>query len=426
MQKSSLSKLNMPDKPGVYFFLGGKKSDVGRRDPQTSNVRQEKILYIGKATSLKDRVRSYFSPDLIETRGAHIVDMVFKADDIKWTETDSVLEALILEANLIKKHQPYYNTKEKDDKSFNFVCVTKEYKIRIIRGKDLNQTKEKFKNIYGPFPKGGELKEALRIIRKFFPYIEDRKGAKGKEEFYKQIKLLPEDSAQNKKNINNICLFFEGKKKKIIQIFTKEMKSLAKEKRFEEAGEIKRKIFALNHINDIALIKEDLSMGGERLDPEGSKGQASNSRTRIEAYDIAHMSGKNMVGVMVVLENGELNKNEYRKFKIQTQKDANDTGALKEVLERRFKHKEWNTPQIIVVDGSTSQINVALEVMSRFNLDIKVVAVTKDDKHKAKELKGEEVLISKYKKQIVLINAEAHRFAIGYHKQMRSKNFLNK
>jgi excinuclease ABC subunit C len=109
MQKANFGKLNMPDKPGVYFFMKGKD-----------------ILYIGKATSLKDRVKSYFSSDLIETRGPLLVDMVFKSDSIKWTETDSVLEALILEANLIKKNQPYYNTKEKDDKSFNYVCITKD------------------------------------------------------------------------------------------------------------------------------------------------------------------------------------------------------------------------------------------------------------------------------------------------------------
>ena len=104
MKVQDLKKLNLPDVPGVYFFYSGKE-----------------LLYIGKATSLRDRTKSYFSNDLIETRGPLIVDMVFKADHVKWEETDSVLEALILEANLIKQYRPYYNTKEKDDKSWNFV-----------------------------------------------------------------------------------------------------------------------------------------------------------------------------------------------------------------------------------------------------------------------------------------------------------------
>src|SRR5947207_1786208 len=109
MKNESFKKLKLPDKSGVYFFKSGKD-----------------ILYIGKATSLQDRVKSYFSKDLIQTRGPLLVDMVFKAGTVDWQITDSVLEALILEASLIKKHQPYFNTKEKDDKSFNYVCITKE------------------------------------------------------------------------------------------------------------------------------------------------------------------------------------------------------------------------------------------------------------------------------------------------------------
>src|SRR5689334_16740799 len=109
MERIYLKKTNVPDKPGVYFFKN--KGD---------------ILYIGKATSLRERTKSYFAKDLIHTRGPLILDMVFKANSIDWQETDSVLEAIILEANLIKKHKPYYNTREKDDKSFNYVCITKE------------------------------------------------------------------------------------------------------------------------------------------------------------------------------------------------------------------------------------------------------------------------------------------------------------
>jgi excinuclease ABC subunit C len=109
MKVADLQKCNLPDNPGVYFFYKGKQ-----------------LLYVGKATSLKSRVRSYFAKDLIETRGPHIVDMVFKADRVVFEETDSVLEAVILEANLIKKYQPRYNTKDKDNKSFNYVVITND------------------------------------------------------------------------------------------------------------------------------------------------------------------------------------------------------------------------------------------------------------------------------------------------------------
>ena len=127
---------------------------------------------------------------------------------------------------------------------------------------------------------------------------------------------------------------------------------------------------------------------------------------------------------------GFINKNEYRKFKIKTQKDANDTGALKEVLERRFNHPEWRFPDVVVLDGSTAQINVAqkvlkdLHVQAGKNIKVEVVAVTKDERHKAKEIKGDSGLVKKYKNEILLANSEAHRFAINYHKNMRARNFL--
>ncbi len=395
MKFQGLKKLKMPDKPGVYFFVDGTK-----------------ILYIGKATSLKSRVRSYFGKDLIATRGPIIVDMVFKAKNVKWQETDSVLEALILEANLIKKHQPYYNTKEKDDKSFNYVGITKENlpKVVVVRGRVLD--KKMFTDVYGPYPNGNQLKEALKIIRKIFPFYDDK--SKNYKEFYRQIELAPNTEKREEyiRNIRNVKLFLSGKKSKIILDLKKEMKALAKEQKFEQANAVKRQIFALEHINDVSLIKSD------------NISVSSSESFRIEAYDIAHMSGKNMVGVMTVVEGGQVNKNEYRKFKIKTQIGSNDTGALLEVLERRLAHPEWRYPNLIVVDGSTAQINTAEKLLKRVGMSTPVVAVTKDDRHRARDIKGDKDIIRKYEKEILLANNEAHRFAIRYHKDMRNKNFL--
>ncbi|MFA4975561.1 MAG: hypothetical protein WC577_02670 [Candidatus Paceibacterota bacterium] len=446
MKKENLKKLNIPDKPGVYFFKKGKPASTR----ESLSTRGGDILYIGKATSLKDRVKSYFGKDLIETRGPLLVDLIFKANKIDWRETDSVLEALILEAALIKKYQPKYNTKEKSDKSFNYVCITKEKKIAIVRGKILN--KEKFNSFFGPFPNGNQLREALKIIRKIFPYYDDKKGTKGRDEFYKQIKLVPEDLIENKNNIKNIKLLFEGKKKKILGNLKKEMKVYAKNKEFEKAGKIKRQLFALQHINDVALIKENVNSftDNEIFDPVfhvensvkissnfsslrsfpeyrgGTLGKLKIERnfSRIEAYDIAHMSGKNMVGVMVVVEDGEIEKSEYKKFKIRTQIDANDTGALKEVLERRFKHTEWPHPELIVVDGGIAQINTTKAVLVKMGSKIEVVSVLKNERHKAKAILGDRKITLKYRKEILLANNEAHRFAIAYHKKLRNKNFL--
>jgi excinuclease ABC subunit C len=425
MKSQYLKKIKLPQKPGVYFFLGPPNSSGG-------GYKGKDILYIGKATSLHDRVKSYFGKDLIVTRGPLLLDMITLATSIKWQETDSVLEALILEANLIKKHLPKYNTKEKDNKSFNYVCITKDLipKVLVVRGRNLK--KENYSDIYGPFPNGMQLKEAMRIIRRIFPYIDEQSSKKNNKEFYAQLKLTPENILQYKNNIKNLNLFFQGKKKSIISNFKKEMLSYARKKEFEKAGEIKKRLFALNHINDVALIKEDASqhhLNFSRFTPEGpytdkNLNNVASLLLRIEGYDIAHMAGKNMVGVMTVVENGEIAKKEYKKFIIRTQSGANDTGALEEVLSRRLRHTEWGLPNLIVVDGSTAQINIAKAVLSRYQFKIPVVGVVKDDKHKAKAIMGDEKIIKKYKKEILLVNVESHRFAITFHKKRRGESFL--
>ncbi len=417
MQIEKFKKIKLPDKSGVYFFYKGKE-----------------IIYIGKATSLKDRVKSYFGKDLIATRGPLLVDMVFHADKIDWQETDSVLEALILEASLIKKYQPKYNTKEKSDKSFNYVVITKEKlpKVVIVRGKDITPEQENSsrssllrvrsgahtnKNFpvqatFGPFPNGNQLREAMRIVRKIFPFLDGK--SKNYAEFYRQINLVPdlEDRKMYLQNIKNIKLFFQGKKKIILRNLKKEMKQYAKLREFEKAGEVKRQIFALQHINDVALLKNDTGVHNDE------------NIFRIESYDIAHMGGKNMVGVMTVVENNNAVKSEYKKFKIRTQADANDTGALKEVLERRLAHPEWTYPKLVVIDGGVAQLNVAVKVLKNVGVEIPVVSVVKDDRHKARGIMGNKKYATEYESAILLANSEAHRFAIAYHKNMRNKNFL--
>ncbi len=435
MRAETFKKYNLPDKPGVYFFLKGKQ-----------------ILYIGKATSLKSRVKSYFSRDLFETRGPLLVEMLAKATRIEWQATDSVLEALILEAKLIKKRQPKYNTDQKSDKSWNYVCITKDPlpKVVLKRERQLEFDEEKaYRASYGPFTQGGQLREALKIIRRIFPYLDG--SSKQGYEFYKQLGLAP-DLAKKKaylENIKNIRLLFEGKKKKILKDLEKKMKEFAKRSEFEMAGEFKRQLFALKHINDIALLKNEstasqryvfpqvLGSPRHRSAPAELEARPDHSERhifafpfRIEAYDVAHMGGKNMVGVMTVVEDGQAVKSQYRKFKIRTREDADDTGALQEVLSRRWAHEEWQYPNLIVVDGSTAQINAAEKVLREAGLPAKgagipVLSVVKDERHRPKAIKGDRTLARKYEAEVLLANSEAHRFAIAYHKNLRNRNFLN-
>lgn len=427
--KKKMKKI--PDTPGVYFFLDKTK----------------KVLYIGKATSLRDRMRSYFSPDLIDTRGPLITSMIERASSIDWRQTDSVLEALILEANLIKTYKPKHNTDLKDDKSWNYVVITKEDfpRVLLVRGKELgNASKESvspaagrrgdasetdsfyaYAHTFGPFPHGMQLKEAMKIIRKIFPYRDTctpaaemvAAGKRPKACFNRQVGLCPGvcsgdiSKAEYKKIIRRITLLFSGKKQTLIKSLERDMKLAAKAENFEEAARLRGQVFALNHIHDVSLIKD------EYRSPALGLGTAS----RIEAYDVAHLAGSSHVGVMVVVENGEALKSEYRKFRLRKAKPGDDPGSLREILSRRLGHDEWPMPRIIAVDGSTAQINAAERVLKEYGMQIPVVGVVKDEKHRPRGIQGDKAIIKDRERDILLANSEAHRFAIGYHRADRSK-----
>lgn len=401
MNYAEVKKLKLPDTPGVYFFLGPKKT----------------ILYIGKATSLKDRVRSYFSPDLADMRGPLIEAMVDQAVAIDFIQTDSVLEAIILEARLIKKHKPKHNTDGKDDKSYNFVVITDETfpRVLVVRERDIMTKKMrlKSKDIFGPFPYGTQLKAGIKIVRKIFPFRDTCEPHKGVPCFNRQLKLCPgvcTDEISQKdyaKIIRNIRLFFEGEKKGLVSMLTKEMLAAAKKLEFEEAQHIKETLFALDHIQDVALIKD------ESFKTPGG--------LRIEAYDIAHTSGTFVVGVMTVVEGGEIQKQEYRTFNIKSFEGADDTRALREVLERRLEHTEWELPKIIVVDGGKAQKSVMEKVLDTVGVKIPVVSVVKDEHHRPKEILGDKTIKETYEKQIILANSESHRFALSFHRKARGR-----
>jgi excinuclease ABC subunit C len=410
MTKEGITKKKLPDSPGVYFFIGPKKE----------------ILYIGKATSLRNRVRSYFTLDIVEKRSPLIEQMVREAKTLECTVTDSVLEALILETNLIRTHKPKYNTRSKDDKSYNHLIITNEAfpRVLVVRGKDLTEKYTETNILYhfGPFTSGSLFREALAIVRKLFQFYDTKqavgtatsKFARGKIDFNRQIGLYPDtdDKVSYMRTIRHIRLFFEGKKKQIITELEREMHAAAKRLEFEMAAKFKKKIFALKHIQDIALIKAE------------NKVYRDATSVRIEAYDIAHMAGKDMVGVMTVLEGGESQKSEYRKFKITSLTDANDPAALREVLTRRLAHPEWPFPHIIVVDGNTIQKNAAERVLRNHDVMIPVVAVVKDDRHKASRLLGAKSLLDTHRLEILHANAEAHRFAITYYRSTSRKRAL--
>lgn len=446
MTSQDFAQLDIPDAPGVYFFKGPKEMKTP-------------ILYIGRATSLRDRVKSYFAKDLIATRGPLLVDMIAQAESIEWQVTDSVLEAIILENNLIKANWPVYNTKDKDNRSYNYVIITDEDfpQVMLVRGREFEKNNKiksrygdyKIKKKFGPYPQAGLLNEALVIVRRIFPFRYAKAGkvlSVHHEAFYRSLGLSPDTSSpeaqkEYAKTIRNLSFFFQGRKKDLVTTLEKEMRAHARALRFEKAAMVKKTLYALGHIQDVALIKND--QGSYMASPSavGTSGENTPVDFRIEAYDIAHLSGKEVVGVMVVVEsrgtgggsasesgNYEPNKNEYRRFKLSRNVN-DDTGNLKEILMRRLQHPEWRKPDLIVIDGGENQLNAARSIVQANALyaDVPIVSVLKDNRHKAKEILGEvdqssaDIQVHPHAKAILLANAEAHRFAIAYHRFRRRR-----
>lgn len=409
MEKRELPQYKIPDSPGVYIFKKGRKK-----------------LYIGKATSLRDRVRSYFSSDIAKTRGLHIEKMVREATAIEFTTTESVLEALICEANEIKLYMPPYNAASKDNKSFNYLILTKEMfpKVLVVRGRILFQQwkASDIRHTFGPFPEGLALQEALKIVRKIFAFRDLRctpcaeqkikNGGRCKPCFNRQIGLCPGvctgevSEKEYAKTIQYITQLFSGNFMGLKRQLVREMKVAAKKENYELAKRLRRQCAALEHVKDVSLIKhEKISAGGG---------------ARIEAFDVAHTSGTDTVAVMTVVHNGEAVRGEYRKFKIRTVSN-NDVAALKEAVERRLVHTEWQLPKVFAIDGGIAQVRVVEKVLKKAGIQIPVIGITKDERHKPVKLLGATHILQAFEKDILLANSEAHRFAITWHRKLRGK-----
>lgn len=400
MIKTDINFAELPDAPGVYFFHAG-----------------EEVVYVGKATSLRSRVRSYFDPDLHEKRSPLIAKVVRDATSVSFETTDSVLEALLSEANYIKELKPIGNTDEKDDKSYNYVVITKEEYPRVLtfRGRELAAAiaPAQVAHLYGPFVQGGALREALKIIRRIFPFFDTKYPITGKYSrqqektlrFNQSIGLYPSDTDLEtyKRNIRHIVLLFEGRKKTLVHQLEVDMNRAARAERFEEAEVLKRQLFALTHINDIALIKD------EYRTPRSSE-------YRIEAYDTAHLRGEAPRGVMAVVLDGEPDKSQYRIFTIRKAVGGDDYDALREIITRRFTHDEWPMPKLIVIDGGKVHLKTADDTLKKLGITIETCAVVKDEKHKPKDIIGKKDTVTNHRASILLANAEAHRFSITKHR----------
>jgi excinuclease ABC subunit C len=365
---------NIPRKPGIYFWLDKKKT----------------ILYVGRATNLKSRLSQYFQKN-IEPR---IAEMVDSASNIKYETTETLLEAIILEAKNIKKYWPKYNVRDRDDRSFIYIVIPKrEYtKPLIVRGTDLKKFPATQAKIFGPYQSFYLLQNALRLIRRIFPYGNCQPNS-GRACFDYQIGLCPGacigaiSAAAYKKNIDNIVLLLSGEKKRLIKKLMKENPD---------------KLKALRHIQEVSLLTRDEDLSEVKIG-------------RIEGYDISHLQGRESYGSMVVFENGEAARLEYRLFKIKEAPAGDDERALAEVLLRRFKHPEWSQPNLIMIDGGSPQISFLTRILAANNIRVPLIGISKlgGDKlvFSVSAKKSWRDLADNIKPTLLKVREEAHRFA---------------
>lgn len=414
--KNKLKKLS--DSPGVYLM----KDKNGN------------VIYVGKASSLKKRVSSYFTSSGNNTKILVLSEKIYDFDVIP---VASEAEALILENQLIKKYQPKYNTNLKDDKSYPFLKITKEDfpSVQIIR-----EEKKKDAIYFGPFTNKKLLKETIRFLRRFYPVRNCKKDIySGKVKLCIQYyigrcsgpceKKITEE--EYKKLVDGIIAFFEGKYKEFEKKLKKWMIEEIKKLNFEEANKIKKRLFLLNEMAKKFPMREE-----EELYKYAEKNILLNLSkilnlkkipNIIEGYDVSNISGNLSVGSKVSFIGGIPHKEGYRRYKIKNVEGIDDYKMLEEILIRRFDSEEERKeiPDLILVDGGKGHLQVAISVLKRYNLNIPVISLAKKEEKIFVEGKEEPIILSNSSSELHLlqrIRNEAHRFAITYHKKLRSKN----
>ena len=438
MSKPKNRLAELPKSPGVYFF----KDNAGE------------IIYIGKAANLKNRISQYFQKS--RTRDAKTDALISEISKFDIMSVDSELDALFLEAEMIRRYMPRYNILLRDDKSMVYIRIdyASDYPTVSTSRRPLDDGAKYF----GPYLSTLSVRQALKILRRIFPFATGRVPGQKRANLHYHLGLDPglEDGKTSlreyRANLRKLMAVIEGKRKNIERELEKEMKRAAKAKDFEVATAKRNQLFALQRLSKQMIFNDK-----EFLDI--SKDQALNELVdmlklkkfpkRIEGYDISHMSGTDVVASMVVFNNGVTNKAEYRKFK--TRKNINDDFYnMRETLARRFSEKnleKWAKPDIILIDGGKGQVSAAMQALKEAGLDIPLIGLAKrfetiiipknllEHKNKISGLNPEKVeresgngfvevelaANSHLVKLLQRIRDESHRFAVSYHSTLKTK-----
>ncbi len=417
MNEALKAKLKtLPSSPGVYFH----KNTEGE------------IIYVGKAAVLKNRVRQYFQNTEKDKKTEALVKEIAMTD---WIIVDTEMDALFLESEMIKRYMPKWNILLRDDKTVSYVRIDMKSEVPYV---SMTRNPEGDNAEYiGPFYAKRTVSDALRILRKVFPYYV--KPYDGKKSLDTDLGLTPgieiekTTPAEYKKNLRKLIRYLNGERKNLLRDLEVQMKEEAAVGKYEEAAVLRNQLFGLQELRKKIVFsdKEFMDISSDQaLKQLKEMLGLKNPPRRIEGYDISHQSGKDVTGSMVVFINGVSDRAEYRKFKLRKQKN-DDTGNLREVLERRLKHKEWDFPDLVILDGGEGQINAVKDLLDEYK--IPVIGRNKSGDHS----KNADVNIVIPEKGIIEINPESHvarliarideeshRFAITYHRLLKNKSMI--
>lgn len=421
-----------PKAPGVYLMKDAKGV----------------VIYIGKANDLRARVASYFQPsaDLANSRGPAIVSMVGQVANIDFMQTDSEVEALLVESRLIKDVQPRYNARMTDDKTFPFIeIVTGENfpRVSITR-----KPASKGVSLYGPFTAGRELRAALTIMQKVFRFRTcklDIREDDEKRRFFRpcllySIKQCTAPCAAKvsredyRLQIKRLKQFLSNKRALILRQLSKDMEAAAKRRDYEQAGLLRDQVRALESLAKRGKLSDELQPESFYQDPRAGLEElgkllnlASPPRV-LEGVDVANISGQENCGALVRFIDGKPFKAGYRRFKIKTVKGADDYASIAEVLGRRYRlagqeHELY--PDVILIDGGLGQLHAALDVLGKMDKKAPmVIALAKREEEIYVQGESRPIRLRRNSAALQLcqrIRDEAHRFAQLYHHVLRRK-----
>lgn len=437
----SLNTTTIPHAPGVYLF---RKESV--------------ILYVGKASDLKNRLSFYFRPHVNEK----IRRLREAASSVEIIVLSSEIEALIKEAELIKRHAPAFNISLRDDKNYAYVAITHEpfphvriahqpkEKVKKTKSAKNKSIKRQTYTYIGPYTSSTSLAITLKLSRKLFPYCTCPKPHRRRclnaemglcpgyccMQIYKNqhdISLVHEYNA----HIHALTSVITGKGMFIIRDLKKIMRQAIATQNFEKAALLRDQWQGIEDVlaHRLYLTKTKTRKKNYRALWRNTEKHISMALgipspiSRVEGYDISHVSGTHATGSMVVFTDGVPNRDHYRMFKIKTIQGISDVDMLKEVIQRRLAHHEWQLPDLMVIDGGKPQLNAVLSIIKTFNLSLssRVVALAKRLEEIYQPQKKEGIRLNSLPSETGFffqrIRDESHRFAKKYHHKLREISY---